>query len=130
MLALLLRHYKTFLLKERCPSPLLFFACYAFRHLYQEEDTLWLFHVLALFMLILQNFNMLYMLPSFIYVKNDVLSALLLLPSLLGCNKKWKMYLFLFVIGDSYIASSSFQSQYLAAGSLSLCIAIYSNLMF
>jgi phosphatidylserine synthase len=40
------------------------------------------------------------------------------------------MYLFLFVVGYSYLSTSIFESQYIAAGCFSLCVATYYNLMF
>jgi len=130
MLTSLLQHYKSFLLKQKCPTPLLFFSCYALLHFYHEQQLLWLVHVLAIFLLLWRNYNMLYMLPTFIYVENDVLSFLFGLSSVLSCDKKWKMYIFLFMVGDSYLFSSSFHSYYIAAGCLGMCIAIYRSLMF
>lgn len=67
MLTSLLQHFKSFLLKHKCPTPLLFFSCYALLHFYHEQQLLWLVHVLAIFLLLWRNYNMLYMLPTFIY---------------------------------------------------------------
>lgn len=87
-------------------------------------------HILALFMFIFHDYNMLYLLPTSVYVRNDVLSVLLWISSAFSCNRKWKLYLFLFIVCESYISQSNFYSQYLGAGSLSLCMVIYKNLIF
>lgn len=99
----LLKTLRLYLLHEAYPSPLSFFAYFALRYLLPQNDYHWTLHFLALFLASVRNYNMLYLLPTFLYVQNYLISLLFFATSLLACTRKWKLYLFIFVAADSYL---------------------------
>ena len=126
----LLKHFKLYVLREQPPSPLLVFIFFVIRTNYAESHNYIEWHLLALFLAIIHNYNALYILPSFIFVNNNLLSALFFLTSALSCNRKWKVFLFLFTIADSYYSTAATKQQYICIVSIALCIIIYNSLIF
>jgi hypothetical protein len=76
------------------------------------------------------HFNFLFMLPAFRYVSNYPLALLLFATSLASCTRKWKLYLFLFSIADSYFLQVYTDSQFIGFASVFLCFSIYKNFIF
>ena len=65
---ILLRYLKYYLLNEMHPSPLLFFTVFILKDLLTDIAHYYLiFYFLALFLALYKQFNMLYMLPVFLY---------------------------------------------------------------
>jgi len=65
---ILLRYLKYYLLNEMHPSPLLFFTVFILKDLLTDLAHYYLiFYFLALFLALYKQFNMLYMLPVFLY---------------------------------------------------------------
>jgi hypothetical protein len=127
----LLYKLRGFLSKETTLSPFLYFLLFAYFH-YPQETPLWLFpYLLFLFAVavaVTAKFNFLYTLVP--WTQSGALIAVPMLAiGLLSSTNKWKMYLLLLAIGDSFFTSTS-QHYFLVIFSFLICCEIHRNFIF
>jgi len=126
-----LRYLKFYLLNEMHPSPLLFFTFFILKDLLTDFALCYLIlYFLALFLALWKNYNILYMLPVCLYTPNNYLSVLFFLTSALSCTKRWKVYLFIYTLAQTYLASGNQSARFSWVMSAAMCFIIYMNLIF
>jgi hypothetical protein len=128
---ILLRYLKFYLLNEMHPSPLLFFTLFILKDLLSNLAHYYLIiYFLALFLALWKNYNMLYILPVCLHTQNSYLSLLFFLTSALSCTKRWKVYLFIYTLAQTYLISGNYNANFSWAVSGAMCFIIYKNLIF
>lgn len=104
------------------------FIIYA--NLVPHDNGFVILHFFGLALIVLTKYNFLFLLPSFIYTRNYFLVALFFATSAVFSNKKWKLYLFIYSVIDSYFIFNKFNINFIALASLYLAILTYKNLVF
>jgi hypothetical protein len=87
--------------------------------------------ILPLALMVTLNFNFMFMVASFVKLPSFYLSSIIFLVTLaIGCNEKWKTYIFLFAVGDALAKEHQFKSIYLLLASAFFCLEIYNRFIF
>lgn len=126
-------HMIEFLTKSANPPPLLFFTLYVYSRLNIESSdyVAYTFFTVGLVFSLVFRFNHFYIYSPVLNRGIGYLSVLNLLLGLLAANEKWKLYLFLFIIGDSItLQYSELTALYRICCCLYLGIDIYRNMIF
>jgi hypothetical protein len=105
------------------PPPILYFLIFAYSHFPLEPISpsfgAFLFAVAAK-ILILANFNFLFIMAPFFNI-SPILAIPMFIISLFSCNEKWKVYIFLFAIGDNAFLDSASKNYFIALFSGLIC---------
>jgi hypothetical protein len=100
--------FHSFLINETTPPPILYFLIFAYSHYPFEPIPAsfgLLFFGIATKILIVSNFNILFMMAPFLST-SLIMAVPVFITILLACNEKWKLYLFIFSIGDNIFAET------------------------
>lgn len=126
-------HFVLFVAKEINPPPLLFFTLYVYGHLQIESPqyVAYTLFTIGLLFALLFSYNHFYIYSPVLNAGISYLSILNLALGLLAANEKWKLYLYLFIVGDAVTMEfPEIAKLYTICCSLYLCIEIYGNLVF
>ena len=125
--------FQLYLFKEINPPPPLFFTLFISGHLgltSSDTCTYTLFFI-GLFFSLLYSYNHFYYYSPILNSGIGYFSIVNMVIGVVAANEKWKLYLYLFIIGDSLTLEYPEISQiYLIASSLFLCVEIYRKLVF
>jgi hypothetical protein len=103
ILSLFKNHFVLFLAKEINPPPLLFFTLFIYTHLQIEVPNYvaYAFFTVGLLFAFLFSYNHFYYYSPILNAGIGYWAVLNMIIGILAANEKWKLYLYLFLIGNS-----------------------------